>query len=543
MFKFSRSEWRWMLAWSFFTLGLAALPFIWGWIATPPGQEFTGFLFNAHDGNTYLAKMEEGRRGQWVFHLAYTSEPGGNGAVTFTFYLLLGKLAGLLNLPDIIIFHAARLLCGLLLLVVSYGFITLLFKEQDRRRWAFVLVCLSAGLGWLLAPLGALPPDFWVAEGYTFLSIFANPHFPLATALLILTVAWGMFGLEGRGWRYYAWAAVITFGLGFVHPFMLFTVAGVLGIFWLRLAISRSPDWRGFFALIGVGLAGIPGPLLTYVGTQSDPLLKAWMQQNQTITLDPITTILGYGFLVPLAVVGVWWAERILPRLVKADPQAEDGEQQLWRWRLITGWLAITIVLLALPVSFSRRFLEGIHLPLCCLAVAGWYEVIVPSLARRWRKPLRRTLTVLMSLSSIGMVLLATSFIYLPHDDIYEPVRSPYLSAGELGAFAWLRQNAQPDEVVLSGPLLSNALPGRAPVRVFYGHAMETLDPDKKSAILKQFCDISTTNQTRYGIISSWGLKYLVYGWRERKLGDFDPATGGWPLVYNNDGVQIYRLS
>jgi hypothetical protein len=551
MLKISRTEWRWMLSWSFFTLGLAALPFIWGWLATPPGHEFTGFLFNAHDGNTYLAKMEQGRQGQWVFHLSYTSETGGNGAVTFTFYLLLGKLAGLLNLPDIIVFHAARLLCGLLLLIVSYAFIALLFHQQDRRRWAFVLVCFAAGFGWILAPLGQLPPDFWVAEGYTFLSIFANPHFPLATALLLIALIWGLLGLESRqkaaagGWRYYAGAAVISFILGFVHPFMLFSLAGVLGLFWLRLALARrSPDWPGFFTLIGVGLAGLPGPFLTWIGTENDPLLKAWMRQNQTITLDPITTLLGYSFLVPLALVGVWWVERLLPKFIMQDSSLspEDGQQRLLRWQLVTGWLLVTVVLILLPVSFSRRFLEGIHLPLCCLAVAGWYDVIVPRLARRWRQPLRRSLTTVMSLSSVGMVILTIAFLFMPDTDIYEPVRSPYLSAGELGAFDWLRHHATTGDVVLSGPLLSNVLPGRAPVRVFYGHSMETLNPEQKLDILRQFSDVNTSMTTRYAIISQWNLKYLVYGWRERKLGDFDPSTGGWPQVYNYDNVQIYQL-
>ncbi len=550
MLKFSRFEWRWLLAWSFFTLGLTLLPLIWGLLITPPGHEFTGILFNAYDGNTYMSKMEEGRRGDWVFHLSHTSEAGGDGAVTFVFYLLLGKLAGLLGLPNIIVFHLARLLCGLLLLIVSYGLITLLFTEQSRRRWAFVLVCLASGLGWLFAPLGLvqLPPaDFWVAEAYTFLSIFANPHFPLASALLILIVVGGLFGLEGRGRRYYGWAALLSFILGFVHPFMLFTVAGVLGVFWLRLAIGRGPNWFGFAALIGVGLAGVPGPLLTFVGTQSDPLLREWMKQNQTSTLDIWTTLVSYGLLVPLGAAGIWWAVRALPRTLKDEPKPEAGEELLYRWQLITGWVIVTAVLMALPFNFSRRFSEGLHLPLCCLATAGWFEVICPWLARRGvklsrQRAIRRTLITLTTFSSLLMLIISISLLYINEEQV-DPVRAPYFSAGEVGAFAWLRQNARVGDVVLTGPLLGNVLPGRAPVRVFYGHPMETLNADQKYEVLKQFCDISTTKPVRSGIIYSWGLKYLVYGWRERKLGDFDPTTAGWPQVYNNDGVQIYLLS
>ena len=539
MLKLSRAEWVWLSIWCAITLGLSVLPFVWGWVATPAGQEFTGVLFNGPDTNTYLAKMGEGRRGEWVFRLAHTSEGGDSGAVTFVYYLLLGKLAGLVGLPNIVVFHLARLFSGALLLVVSFGFIRLLFTEQKRQRWAFVLVCLSSGLGWLAIGLGwlATPPDFWVAEGYTFLSIVANPHFPLATALTILAIAAWLFGLERDQPIYWVEAGVCSFLLGFIHPFMLFTLGAVLGLFWLRLALtSRQPTWRSLLALAGIGLVGGPGAFLTWWGTQNDPLLKRWMSQNQTITLDPFQTLVGYGLLIPLAGVGLWWVERVLPKREPTD------QTNLLRWRLVSGWVAATVVMLILPVSFSRRFEEGLHLPLCCLAAAGWYEVIALRIGFNFRRPLRQVLTLGLVATSLLMVGIMTAFLYLPPDPPTEPVRSPYFSLGERGAIEWLNQHARPGEVVLTGPLLGNVLPGRTPVRVFYGHPMETLGAEAKLNIVNQFFDSKVAMPTRYGIIEGWGLKYLVYGWREQAIGAFDPTLGGWPLVYNEDNVKIYRL-
>lgn len=531
-----RGQSGWLIGWMALTLGLASLPFVWGWLMTPPGQQFSGFLFNASDGNTYLAKMEEGRQGSWLFRLVYTSETGGTGAYTYLFYLLLGKLAGLLGLPNILIFHLARLLGGLALLLVSYRFIQKLFLGQLEQRFTFRLVCLSAGLGWLLVLFTPSPPDFWVAEAYTFQSIFANPHFPLATALLIFTINEALNGLEGQGFRAYLKAAAASFALGFVHPFLLFTLAGALGLFWLRLALAHKKMlWPEFFSLILVGLAGTPGPLLTWWGTSRDPLLSRWMQQNQTPSLDLLTLLGAYGLLIPLGVAGAWWVES---RLRQSSGEKADF-QMLLRWRLVTGWLLVTLVLLVLPFNFSRRFMEGLHLPLCCLAAAGYYRVLAKSAGYRFKE---HALTLVLSLSSLGMVIISVALLYLPHDDLYDPVHSPYLSQGELAAIEWLRQNSQPDEVLLTGPLLGNVLPGRVLRPVYYGHNYETLEPQRKLTEVKAFFDPATPPAFREQLIRDGRLNYLVYGWREQAFGGFNPASAGWPQVFSQDGVVIYRL-
>ena len=530
---------RWVWGWVLLTLGLAALPFVWGWLSAPPGQEFSGFLLNASDGNTYLSKMEEGRQGSWRFYLSYTGEQGGTGAYTYLFYLLLGKLAGLLSLSNILMFHLARLAGGLALLLVSFRFIRLLFTDPARQRFAFRLACLSAGLGWLLVLVMPNPPDFWVAEGYTFQSIFVNPHFPVATALLIYIVIESVLGLEGEGFRAYrkGWAA--SFVLGYVHPFLLFTLAGVLGLVWLRLVIaSRKIDWTGFAGLVLTGIAGTPGPLLTWWGTSHDPLLSRWMAQNQTPSLDLPTFLAAYGLLIPLGLFGGWWVEWVLRRKPETGVNVEK-ETGVGRWQVVTTWLLVTIVLLALPFSFSRRFLEGIHLPLCCLATAGYYALF-PKAGDHFKE---KALTLFLSLTSLGLVILAVALLYLPHDDLYDPVRSPYLSQGELGAISWLDRNSQPGEIILTGPVLGNVLPGRVLRPVFYGHVYETLDSQRKLGQVRQFFDAATPMSFREGLIRDERLSYLVYGWREKRLGGLDPASAGWPLLFNQEGVQIYRLS
>lgn len=534
---------RWVLGWIVLTLGLAALPFVWGWIIAPPGQQFSGFLLNALDGNTYLSKMEEGRQGSWKFYLIYTGEQGGSGAYTYLFYLVLGKLAGLLSLPNIIIFHLARLAGGLALLLASYRFIRLLLSEPARQRFAFRLVCLSAGLGWLLLSVLPNPPDFWVSEAYTFQSILVNPHFPVATALLIYIITEGMLGLEeGRNLRFYWKAWLASFALGFVHPFLLFTLAGVLGLVWLRRVIFvKKPDWVGFAALVLTGVAGSPGPFLTWWGTTHDPLLSRWMAQNQTPSLNIPNSLAAFGLLIPFVLVGCWWVERVLSRQSEVERTAETAEKkvEIWRWQVVTTWLLVTVVLLALPFNFSRRFLEGIHLPLCCLATAGYYAIF-PKAGDRLKE---KVFTLVCSVSTLTLVILSVALLYLPSNDLYDPIRSPFLSQGELAAINWLDQNTKPGEVILTGPVLGNVLPGRVLRPVFYGQYFETLDSQRKLGQVIQFFDPKIPMTFREGLIKDERLSYLVYGWREQQLGAFDPASAGWPLLFNQDDVRIYRLT
>src|SRR5690349_8549768 len=113
-----KSDRRWVWGWSLFTLALASLPFLLVYVLTPPGGHFMGLAFNALDSNSYLAKMEQGARGDWRFSLVYTSEEH-SGEYVYLFYILLGKVQGLVGLPNIVVYHLARVLFGLGLLLVS----------------------------------------------------------------------------------------------------------------------------------------------------------------------------------------------------------------------------------------------------------------------------------------------------------------------------------------------------------------------------------------------------------------------------------------
>ncbi len=87
------------------------------WCARPTDRVFSGFVIAIEDGNSYLAKMNQGAQVRGLFHLPYTSEPH-RPTMFYEFHLLLGKAAAVIgvSLALIVIFHLARLIFAALLL-------------------------------------------------------------------------------------------------------------------------------------------------------------------------------------------------------------------------------------------------------------------------------------------------------------------------------------------------------------------------------------------------------------------------------------------
>jgi hypothetical protein len=94
--------------------------------------------------------------------------------------------------------------------------------------------------------------------------LLANPHYPAATALLLLAIIWTQDGWEGKGWPAYGKAAGSAFILGFVHPFMIVPLSGILGGFVLRQTLqARRINWSVWFGTLFVGIIAVLGSLYT----------------------------------------------------------------------------------------------------------------------------------------------------------------------------------------------------------------------------------------------------------------------------------------
>ncbi|MFB0534071.1 MAG: hypothetical protein ACETWR_03705, partial [Anaerolineae bacterium] len=439
----SGKEIGWVLLWSILIVGLSCLPYLCAYLVAPDDMQFTGLISNPMDGNSYLAKMRQGAQGKWLFHLPYTSEDH-DGAFIFTYYLFLGRLSASLGLPLILTYHLARIVNSLVLLFVAYCFVSLFSLDRRSRRAAFLLIGLSTGLGWLAVPFSVFAPDLWVPEAITFYSIFANPHFPLAMALMLLTFAFVLVPLQAESedgqpsvGRDSILAALSSLLLGVVQPFCVITVYSVLGgYFILRLLKERHLPWPEILRGIVAGAVTAPIIAYDYYVYTFNPVLRAWSEQNVTLSPPPWEYAIAYGFVLPLAAAGAALAIR---RRSRGD-------------FFLLAWVMVNCLLLYAPFSLQRRLVTGLHIPLCVLAAMALSRYVLPRFALARRIVILGAIIVLTMPSNL-FVLMASMAGAAQQDSRL------YLYRDEAEAMTWLQENAQPTDIVLASPEMGLFIP------------------------------------------------------------------------------------
>ena len=522
----TRAELRWLLLASLAVLLFASLPTIYAWSQADDGHVFTGFVYNNEDGNSYIAKMRLGARGEWLFHLPYTPEEH-EGALVYPFYLILGKVAAGLRLSHVLVYHLARVLLGGFLLLTVYLFVSAFTLDVTGRRLAWVLVAVGSGLGWMLTLLGAtdwlgnLPLDFWVPEAYAFLVLYNLPHVALGEAALLWSLLWTLRSFESGKLRWSLAAALAALVMSAILPFYAGILAAALGAYlvalwlrrWRRLRRRRLP-WRevGLTALTGLG--ALPPVAYNAWVFVMNPAFGIWASQNRIRSPHPFHYLLGFGLLLLPAIGGAVAALR------------EDKE----RWLLPGAWVLVVPLLLYLPFNLQRRMSAAVQVPLALLAAVG----LVAWLGKR-----RSGLVAYAGLVSLSNLLLVAGSLG-PIARQAEPIFHP---AAEMAAMHWLASNSAPGETALAAFETGNTIPAYTDLRVFAGHGPETLYNEEKKQALERFFDAATDDGWRQALLEEYGVDYVFYGPRERGLGDWDPDEAGYltPILVQ-DGYAIYRF-
>ena len=503
----SRREWARVIVFAAAVMLLTALPYVLGWLSQGPDWRFGGFLFGSDDGYSYLAKMRLGLRGDWLFTLRYTAEPHG-GALLFLPYIALGKLTRLIvspRSPDAmlaleLVFHAARLVSGFALILVSYRFAAVFLRRPAARWLALVLITLGGGLGWLLVLAGhdhllnSLPVDFFVPEDTSFLILFGLPHLALARACLLgglLLIFRALVAPESsRAWlRYSIPAGLCWLVMGLCVPFYIAVVYLILGIWGLAAwARRRAFPWTLFWRTASAALIALP--LLGYTGIVflTNDVMGRWSAQNQLASPHPLHYVFGFAGLAIPAALALRWAWRRAAR--------SDGLPTL----LIAAWVVVMPVVVYLPVNVQRRLAEGVIVPLSILAVIGlslWARH-----ARRWRRG-RAVLLAFALPTSLLFALGATLQAVRPDRPLFHPV-------AELRAMDTLNAIAPRDAVVLALQETSVVMPARTDLKTTIGHGPETLDWERKEPQVDAFFAGTLDDDARAALLAH--VDYVFFG-------------------------------
>jgi hypothetical protein len=511
-------------------LAISSIPYVVGALSSSDGRLFIGFVYGVEDCLSYVAKMRQGADGAWLFHLPYTSEPHP-GSLLYIHYLLLGKLAallpgGTLATKCVWVYHVARLVFGMLLLVVTYRFLAELTEHRAVRRLAWLMIASGGGMGWLLLIagradwLGSAPLDLYLPEGFTFLVLYAFPHLALAGALLLsgillllraeearervavshsggnvtLTRGNRSSPVDTRGLVWAASAGGTWLLMGFIVPFYVGIAWAVLGTTLAVRSIKRRRVlWRsglelGLAVLISLPVVAYNAWLFT-----SETIYATWAAQNLILSPHPLHFLAAYGFLLALAgvaVVRLWRTRR------------SGAMCWLRRPLLALVWIGLAPVLVYLPFNLQRRMIVGAQIPLSLLAA-------VAILSTRWRGVgLRIVLVLVLVVLSLSNALLVVGTARALRDQPSPAFRD----AAEVAALDWLADHVGEDDVVLAVYEVGNYLPVRVSARTFLGHGLETIGAGDKRRLVARFFGASADDAWRRQLLAEYSVDYVIWG-------------------------------
>jgi hypothetical protein len=520
------AERRWLIVVASALVLLAFAPFIYVALSPPSDWQFMGVLNNPLDGATYIAKMVEGYQGFWLIHFQHTPETHA-GALLQIIYPLLGHVSGVFSLPQVLVFHVARVGAALFMYIAIYQLAASIWTRVRSRRIFFIIACLGAGFGWILGTLTGEThyPDLSIPEIFPLYSTFMNVHFPLTLGCLALIAsafinAFRPGSEEDRSQEInVALVAVLSLILALLYPQTLVPIGVALGIYVVITAIQRRGIPRGTLGwLLALAVPAIPLAAYYTLVVTYNPAMAEWNRQNITASPNPLVMILGLGIPLFIAVPGIVRAVRRFE---------QDGD------RFMLLWLAAMVVLMYLPTHIQRRFAAGMMIPIAYFATRAledfWFRRIKP----QWQSYLFVALVPFMAVSQIFSLFIPAILARTP-----EKAAPLMLERDYLGAFEWLDTHTSASDVVLASPNVSLWIPAWAGSRVVYGHPFETLYADqKKSDVLTWYANSTSTGCD--ALIQQWSVRFVVVGPEEKKLGPADCANTLNPVVGIGD-ITIY---
>lgn len=529
----TRREWRRVIIASLLIVAWTAVPYVLGALASTPNATFGGLLIGLEDQYSYLAKMVQGAHGAWLFHLPYTAPPHPP-IFLYTFYLVLGKLAALLGLPNTGMYHVARLIFGFITLLVIYRFIAEFVRPVALRWLAFLLTALAGGPGWLAFVAGqptlldSLPLEYIVPEGFTFLMLYTLPHLLLARTLLLLgAIGVWQAGATGSLKRTIG-AGLLWCAMSIIQPIYAAIVLMLAFLMFLsRSIVLRRPAWRS--ARAGGIAFSMTLPMLGYVLLvfNSDPTYGPWSRTFIT-SPGPLLYALTYAIPLVLAVGGLFYLRR----------RREAGLIFLALWAIVTPFM------LYAPMNAQRRLIESWQIPLSVLAAYGLVRYGLLPLRRRVAQRYTRRVQRVVIAALIVLLMPTYLVMFFWHVSTTLTHWPPlFQSAGFVATANWLEQNASYADGVLTAYDTGTMLPARADVRVMVGHPSETVYAETRNAEVERFFDATASDEWRRDLLRRLDLDYVWYGPDERALGAFDPGTAPYlKPVFEAGDIRLYKV-
>ncbi|MBU5612483.1 hypothetical protein [Geomonas azotofigens] len=552
---------------------ITSMPYLYGEFLRGSRPEFgyySWFNYTISDPCVYLSWMQQAADGHFFHRNLFTNEFQLNYQFNL-FFLSLGSMARITGLSTIVVYLVARFLLGVCFLRAIWWLVGLFLEGRQSKINAFLVVCFSAGFGWIPAfwQLDRLGPvDIWQPEAISFLSIYLYPLFTVSLLLMVGIVGWLITAERTGDPRYALLAGMCGLLLGNIHTYDVIPIMAAWNCY---LIIQFVVDRR-----IGTGSLKRWGIVsgLTAVSTG----YMVWLLKTEHVfakrvaieTLSPplLMYLLGFGPVFILGVVGalnrrrmpVFRTERVAANSLAFNPRC-----------FLVVWFIVNVAVSYLPVAFQRKMIMGAHLPLAILAGAALTMMLTP-IGPNWRRIVLSCIIIFLSLSNLRFV--TNSIVLLSKNKGSERggrVR-PFLLVGEVSSLDWVRSKTPPQSVIQPLPwialdpstgkyeifdyTLACFTPGLTGHPVHAGHWAETPDFMKKMALWSRFLQPDTSEEWRRDFLRSTGVKYVLFSQKSIESRDQDTykailapfLSGQHPSLRiipeaSNPDVNVYEVS
>ncbi len=527
----------------FFALLMASvtsLPYVVGQLSTPDGWQYSGVAMlptgTQFDVDSHLAKMWQGSRGEWDYHLLFTHETHTGLPLVQSFYVLLGAIAHITPFSLPLVFHITRFGMTVGLVLALWIFASHFFEKPSERWLATLFGTVAVGCSWFLLFISPEmvssvgPIEFWLIDAFNLLGALYMPHFAAAIILQIVIVLSYEHWVRGNHNRQFV---ILTVALGLesiVQPYGILLLIPLLSLLtaYHVLRAKRISLQRALWLIIPFGIHSSL-VLYQYIVLSSDPVWASFTAQNITLSPPVIYYLLGYlPFLIPIG-----FGLKGLALLSTDD-----------RWVVPILWVVLVAILLYAPLPTQRRYLLGVQTPLAILAAVGWSRSILPRFKMRRRPLITIVYFTIASIALIGIIVANASSLSTPEKSL-----NAFYQPDEVRGFAWLRDHAAASELLVttfdqSGKGSGGKLVAATGMRVFIGHWIETAHFDEKMAQVKDFYDLTTSDNERQAFLKQIDAAYIWYDDYARQLGRWNPADASYlTSVFTSNGVVIYHVN
>ncbi len=514
-------------------MAVTFLPYLFGFGrflqgANPSLGWFSWLGYNLDDGCVYLSWLRQAADGHLFQRNLFTTEPQVGHQVNL-FFLLLGTVARVTHLPLLAVWHGARLVLGLALIRAVWWLLEMLVADRSARRLALLVLCVSAGLGWLpglwVVYGQTAPVDVWQPEAITFLSLYLSP-LNLVSLLLMVGILGNLLRAEQTGsWRGVSAAGICGFLLGNIHSYDVISLA----LIWAGFLLVRSLVRRRFHAAswgraltAGISTAVSTGYVYYQLSTEAIFAKRAAVE-----TLSPPFTeyALGFGLVLVLALVAL---ALFLRRGDAGEPPAITRDALLF----LIVWSAGNFAAAYLPFPFQRKLIMGEQIPLAILAGLALNHLL-GRLVSGSRRPVGAAVLFVLALTNLRFMLRDVQSF---QSNIAQSLlQRPYLYAGEVQSLVWLRDHAPvgvpiqplpwvlvtPDrKIALADTSMAAFAPGLTGHPVNAGHWGETPDFGQTMGQWTRFIRPDTPDQFRRALLRQTGVRYVVFSQKHLDPGD-----------------------